>query len=115
MSQHRPFDKSENYKHVYDTTLSHYKTTLRNWYKQTGGGSGLITEFESWDSSKLEKDNIDIETYDHSDLSSRPPLLIHLYAKQKQPYITFIHIWDSKFKYILSSRYDPIDIGEGEP
>ena len=85
-----------------------YKACLKEWHKGTGGGSGLAIEFESWDKCKFEK-------YDHTNISSRPPILMNLYAKQKQPYVTLIHLCDKKSDHLLSSRYDPIKIGMGEP
>ena len=102
-------------KHVWESTLVQYKGCLKEWFKRTGGGSGLATEFESWDEAKLEKYKVDLTTYDHTDLAARPAILMNLYVKQKEPYVTFIHIWDTKTDHLLSSRYDPLNIGDGEP
>ena len=60
--------------------------TYKGWHKGTDGGSGLVTEFQAWDTSQYEKYDIDPETYDHSDITSRPAVLVHLYSKQRQPY-----------------------------
>ena len=92
-----------------------YKACLKEWHKGTGGGSGLAIEFESWDKCKFEKYSVNPDDYDHTDISSRPPILMNLYAKQKQPYVTLIYLYDKKSNHLLSSRYDPIKIGMGEP
>ena len=49
-----------------------YKAVLKDWFKGTGGGSGLCTEFEGWNDEKLERFDVDLDTYDHSDIASRP-------------------------------------------
>ena len=40
---------------------------------------------------------------------------MNIYAKQREPYITFIHLWDDKKDGLLCSKYDPLKIGNGEP
>ena len=67
------------------------------WYKDTGGGSGLITFYEGWTNSKLENYNVDIDSYNHINYSSKPLIL-----------------WDKKSEYLLSSRHDPLNIWRGE-
>ena len=62
-----------------------YKATLKDWFKGTGGGSGASTMFEAWDDEKLSHHNIDPDTYDHTDISNRPSILIQNYSKQRAP------------------------------
>ena len=78
---------------IYKTTHKQYKDVLKDWFKGTGGGSGLASQFETWDVEKKRKYNVD-DTYDHTDISSRPPILLDLYSKTRIPYITVIHLWD---------------------
>ena len=59
-----------------------YKAVLKNWFKGTGGGSGDRALFEGWDDARLSRYNIDMDTYDHTDVSSRPAILIDSYSKQ---------------------------------
>ena len=63
---------------------------------------------------KLEKFNIDLENYDHTDVAARPAILINGYCKNRVPYLTTIHLWDKLSDYLLSSKYDPVKIGLGE-
>ena len=58
-----------------------YKGVLKDWFKGTGGGSGLCTEFEGWNDEKLERFDVDLDTYDHTDIASRPTVLINGYCK----------------------------------
>ena len=92
-----------------------YKAVLKNWFKGTGGGSGDRALFEGWDDARLSRYNIDMDTYDHTDVSSRPAILIDSYSKQKYPFLTIIHLWDKDADYLLSSKHDPLKIGRGEP
>ena len=62
----------------------------------------------------MEKFNIDLETYDHTDVASRPAVLINGYCKNRVPYLTTIHLWDKASDYLLSSKHDPVKIGRGE-
>ena len=94
--------------------MVNYKAVLKEWHKGTGGGSGLATEFEGWSDAKLQRYDIDIDNYDHTDVSSRPAVLINGYCKQRIPYLTAIHLWDKSSDYLLSSRHDPLIIGLGE-
>ena len=71
--------------------------------------------FEGWDEGKLEKYNIDMDTYDHTDVSARPAILIDAYSKQTYPFLTIIHLWDKNIDHLLSSKHDPLHIGKGEP
>ena len=100
-------------KSVYTTTLQEYKEVLNQWFKGTGGGSGLMSMFETWSSEKLDKYDIDPTIYDHSEVSSRPSILMDGYSRKKK-YLTVIFMWDEKVDYILSSKYDPLDKGTGE-
>ena len=102
-------------KNIWETTITQYKAILKDWYKGTGGGPGLIKEFETWDTTKFEKYNIDPNSYDHTDIASRPAILLNIYVKQREPYMTIIHIWDKRSNMLLSSKYDPLKIGDGEP
>ena len=70
-------------KHIWETTKVSYKAALNEWYKGTGDGLGLDTEFEIWNDEKFEKYGVDLEEYDHSDISSRPLILFNLYAKKE--------------------------------
>ena len=92
-----------------------YKEVLYLWFKGNGGGSGVTTMFEGWSDEKLEHFDIDIETYDHTDVSSRPAVLIEGYAKQKAPFLIVAHMWDKMSEYLLSSCHNPLVIGTGEP
>ena len=100
-------------KNVYDTTLVNYKAKLSLWNKGTGGGSGLKAHFETWSDDKFNKYDIDEDDYDHTDINSRPPILMDLYVKSKK-YLTCIFLWDSKLDYLISSKYDPLNLGRGE-
>ena len=100
-------------KHIWDTTHVLYKAVLKNWFKGTGGGSGDSSLFEGWSDEKLEKCNIDPDTYDHTDIRNRPAILMDGYVKSKK-YLTCIFLWDEKMEYLISSKYDPLRIGRGE-
>ena len=89
-------------------------TSTRWHYKGTGGGGRLSTEFEGWNDEKLDKYNIDLDTYDHTNIGSRPAVLINGYCNNRVPYLTAIHLWDKASDYLLSSRHDPVRIGRGE-
>lgn len=62
----------------------------------------------------MESYNVDPDTYDHTDISSRPAVLIANYCTQRTPYLTVIHLWDKMSDYLLSSRHDHLYIGKGE-
>ena len=98
---------------VYTATMLEYKEVLHEWNKGTGGGSGLLDKFESWGNDKCNKYDIDPIVYDHTDVSNRPTILMDGYATRK-PYLTCIFIWDEKKNFILSSKYQPLEIGSGE-
>lgn len=66
-------------KSIYDTTMMEYKAVLKQWDKETGGGPGLGIYFESWDPIKFTKYNLDLEEYDHTQVTNRPPILIDSY------------------------------------
>ena len=70
--------------------------------------------FEGWSDEKLQHYDVDPETYDYTDISSRPAILLANYCTQRTPYLTVIHIWDKMSDYLLSSRHSPLDIGRGE-
>lgn len=100
-------------KNVYNTTLVEYKVKLTIWNKGTGGGSGLKAHFETWNSDKFNKCDIDEYTYDHTDIAIHPPILMDIYAKKKK-YLTYTFLWDSKIDYLISSEYDPLKLGRGK-
>ena len=102
-------------KHIWDTTHVLYKAVLKNWFKGTGGGSGDSSLFEGWSDEKLEKYDIDPDTYDHTNIATRPAVMMERYCHQKVPFLTVIFMWDKKVDFLLSSRHDPITIGLGEP
>ena len=102
-------------KHVWDTTQVKYKAVLKNWFKGTGGGSGDRTLVEGRSDGKLDKYQIDVNTYDHTDIKIRPAVLFQGYCRDKVPYLTVINLWDEKVDFLLSSRHDPIKIGIREP
>ena len=58
-------------KHIWDTMLVMYKAALTQWHKDTGGGTGLETEFENWDQDKYGKYGVDPCSYDHTDVAKR--------------------------------------------
>ena len=100
-------------KKTFETTLSEYKAMLHLWFQGTGGGSGNTTMFETWTEEKLNKYDIDPAVYDHTNIESRPAILIDGYAKHKK-YLTMIFLWDEGKDYILASKYNPLKIGTGE-
>ena len=100
---------------MYNTTLTEYKGVLNKWFKGTGGGSGLAVHLESWSDAKLEKYNINIDNYDHTDVSNRPAILFDKYHNDShKPYLTIIHLWDAATHNLLSSRYDPFCVKGSE-
>ena len=56
---------------------------LHQWFKGTGGGSGLLSMFETWSEEKLDKYDIDPTIYDHSEVGSRPSILMDGYSTKK--------------------------------
>ena len=65
-----------------------YKEVLYLWFKGNGGGSGVTTMFEGWSDEKLEHFDIDIETYDHTDVSSdNCSLLIWMGVRNNYSYL----------------------------
>ena len=84
------------------------------WFLGTGGGDGRTNMFENWDEAKYEKYGLDMDTYDHHDVSKRPTVLINLYHKHRYPYLTMIHLWDEVKSFLLSSKYDPLHSEKGE-
>ena len=84
------------------------------WFLGTGGGDGRSTMFESWDDEKMKKYNITEDSYDHTDVGSRPSILINNYHTHRQPYLTMIFLWDEQVSFLLSSRYEALNAGTGE-
>ena len=62
----------------------------------------------------MEKFNIDLDNYDHTNVITRPVVLINRNCKQRIPYLTVIHLWGKCSDYLLSSRHEPLKIGLGE-
>ena len=85
------------------------------WFKGTGAGDGDPKEFESWDNERYNRYDVEPDTYDHTNISSRPPVLMNLYSTNRLPYITVIHLWDHLSDGRLSSKHNPLKIGRGEP
>ena len=75
----------------------------------------MATELETWDTSKKDKYEIDLESYDHTIISSRPAILMNLYTSNRIPYIKVIHLWDHLCDGLLSSKHNTLTIGRGEP
>ena len=72
-----------------------------------------MSMFETWSSEKLDKYDIDLTIYNHSEVSSRPSILMDGYSREKK-YLRVIFMWDEIVDFILSSNYDPLDKGTGE-
>ena len=68
----------------------------------TGGGSGDSTLFEDWSKEKLNKYDIDVQTYDHTNVHNRPSILIDSYTKRRK-YLSIFYLWDELTDYLLSS------------
>ena len=97
---------------MYQATIHVYKECLKLWNQGTGGRYFLDTMFETWSEEKLLKYHID-DDYDHTRVSERPSILMEGYTKKKK-YLTCIFMWDEKLDFLLSSRYEPLNIGVGE-
>ena len=70
--------------------------------------------FEGWLVVKKDKYGLDSETYDHTDITHHPPILIQCYNKYRAPFITILHLWDVKSDGILSVRYYLVNIRDDE-
>ena len=81
-------------KHAFETTNVLYKACLKDWFKGTGGGPGIDKAFESWNDEMRAKYEYDPETYDHTDVASRPIILFQGYTKNRVPFLTVIRMWD---------------------
>ena len=79
---------------IFSTTMTEYKGILHNWHKGTSGGLGLDIYFQSWSKGKKNKYDIDLETYDHTEVGSRPAILFDNYIHDavKNPYLTIIYL-----------------------
>lgn len=96
--------------------MTEYKAVLHQWHKGTGGGPGLDIYFESWSAEKLNKYDILLDEYDHTVVANRPAIVIENYCQDpaKKPYLTLIHLWDDLSGNLLSSKFDPFCVAEGE-
>ena len=72
-------------KRIWDTSNITYKAALKDWHKGTSGGLGIDAAFESWGEDEFAKYEIDLETYDHTNVVSRPVVLFHNYSKERIP------------------------------
>ena len=99
---------------MWETTNTAYKAVLKEWFKGTGGGPGIDAAFQTWGDDKLDKYNVDIETYDHTNVANCPIVLYQNYAKNKVPFLTVIRMWDKMSDYLLSAKHGPLTIGSGE-
>lgn len=79
-------------KYVWQTTCLLYESVLSEWHTWTSGGSGISTLFESWSDEKLEKYNILIDDYDHTDVANQRAVVLSEHYKQRTPYLTIIHL-----------------------
>lgn len=102
-------------KHVYESINVNYKAVLKSWFKGTGGGSEITTRLESWDDEKLTRYNINIETYNHTNMANMPPILLDVYCSKGTPYLTVIFLMDKASDYLLASQHDTLKCGRGEP
>ena len=68
-----------------------YKTVLKDQHSGTGGGFGLSTIFEEYSDVDLDKFDVDVETYDHINIETRPVVIIAGYCKHRTPCLTIIH------------------------
>lgn len=69
---------------------------------------------EYWNDEKLEKYDLDIDTYDHMNVENFPSILLDLYCNQRTPYLTVIYLIYKAGDYLLASRHDPLKCGRGE-
>ena len=79
-----------------------------------GGGDARSTLFEYWDEEKLNKYDIDLDDYDHTNMAERLSILIDNHHNHKNPYLTMIYLWDEKVDFLISLRYDHLTTGMGE-
>ena len=70
-------------------------------------GDGRSTLFENWDAVKLEKYDINPDEYDHTNMASRPSILIDNYHTHKTPYLTMIFLWDEKVDFFYPRSMTP--------
>ena len=66
---------------VYNTTITEYTALLHQWHKGNAGGLGLNIYFETWSDEKLNRYNIYLDDYDHTNVASRLALLIENYVQ----------------------------------
>ena len=70
--------------------------------------------FEGWSEEKLLKYDIDVESYNHSDISSCTAILTEVYYKQRWKFLTLVHMWNKLSDGLFSSRYGPVQIRSNE-
>ena len=83
--------------------MTKYKGLLDKWHKGTYCGTGLVIYFESWSQAKKDEYDINLATYDHTNVADYPPILIENYVQDntKKPYLTVIHMRDKKSSNLL--------------
>ena len=96
--------------------MTEYKGILNDWNKGTGGGPSLDRYFKGWSEEKLNKYDINLETYNHTIVLDRPPILIENYIRDaaKKPYLAVIQMCDDLLHNLLSSILDPLITKGGE-
>lgn len=75
----------------------------------------MVTIFEGWSNSKLDKYNVAMDKYDHIDVGNIPAIVLNEFYKNPSPYITFIHLWDKIRDYLTYHMHYPLRIGHSEP
>lgn len=59
---------------------------LKKWHKDTGDRPGLATLLKGWSDAKLDKYDVNIDEYDHSNCGSRPSILFAGYCTKKSTF-----------------------------
>ena len=62
--------------YIWETTTTSYKIVLKDWHSSTGGGSWISSMYEGWSDAKLNEFDMDIETYDNTNVETRPAVLV---------------------------------------
>ena len=99
---------------VWVTTEKAHKESMEKCYQDTDGGPRLASIFERWDEVMLSKYNVSINKYDYNVREYSHLCLLQNYCSDQSHYLTLIHVLDKSSDYLLSSKYDPLNIGVGE-